>query len=213
MFEKICVALKPRNSEESLYSRVKYLYWHRFEKDSDIRYFEIQRCEVIFEMLSLQDCQNASTSSNQVEAEVIVHLELSEMITGKAKFDCGRAKDSKATRGLSLGPTKENPPSEQSLNLTQQNIPSTGPAANHNGEPEDGAAEADCADPRKDSGLTNGFHSPKTPRPAAKSGEKGDVGRRPSAQSKTKSAGLTPVPFVTSGLVHPTSVAHSYLCP
>ncbi|XP_051918794.1 immunoglobulin superfamily DCC subclass member 4 isoform X1 [Hippocampus zosterae] len=159
------------------------------------------------------DCQNASPSSNQVEAEVIVHLELSEMSTGKAKFDCGRAKDSKATRGLTLGPTEENSPSEQSLDLIQQNLPTTSPATNHNGEPEDGPAEAVCADPRQDSGLTNGFHSPKTPRPAPKSGENGDVGRCPSAQSKTKSAGLTPVPFVTSGLVQPTSVAHSYLCP
>ncbi|XP_077420810.1 immunoglobulin superfamily DCC subclass member 4 isoform X2 [Vanacampus margaritifer] len=160
------------------------------------------------------DCPSASPSSNQVEAEVIVHSELSDPVSGKAKAECGRAKDSKPTRGPSLEQTEgENPPGKRPLDQSQPILPSTSLAADQKREPEDSAAEAVRAGPKQDSGLTNGFHSPKTPRPTAKSGENGDVRRCPSAQAKSKSASLTPAPFVTSGLVHPTSVAHGYLCP
>nr|XP_049573277.1 immunoglobulin superfamily DCC subclass member 4 isoform X1 [Syngnathus scovelli] len=148
------------------------------------------------------DCLSASPSNNQVEAEVIVHSEISDPPGEKVKADCQRVKDCKATRGPSLEQTEENLPGKQSGPSQQSPI---SPAAE---EP-----EAVLAGLKRDSALTNGFHSPKSPRPLPKSGENGDVRCCPSAQAKTKSSSLTPVPFVTSGLVHPTSVAHGYLCP
>ncbi|XP_061557654.1 immunoglobulin superfamily DCC subclass member 4 [Phycodurus eques] len=161
-------------------------------------------------MTNYTDTPNTSHSRNQVEAKVIVHSELSDPVNGKAKEDCGGAKDSKATRGPSLGQTEENLSGKQSLGPSPQSLTSTNPEADCNGDPGDGAAEAAHVGPKQDSGMTNGFHTPKTPWPEPKSGENGNVRRCPSAQAKTKSAGA---PFVTSGLVHPTSVAHSYLSP
>ncbi|XP_057701950.1 immunoglobulin superfamily DCC subclass member 4 isoform X1 [Corythoichthys intestinalis] len=151
------------------------------------------------------DCPSASLSNNQVEAEVIVHTE----VIGKDQENSGQAKDSKGNHGPSLGQIEENSPGRHSL----QDPPLTNPAANHNWESEHKAAEALHAEPKQNSELTNGFHSPKTPPLVPKTRENGDIQRCPSAQAKAKSAGLTPAPFVHSGLVHPTSVAHSYLCP
>ncbi|XP_061880294.1 immunoglobulin superfamily DCC subclass member 4 [Entelurus aequoreus] len=164
-----------------------------------------------------------SMSSNQVEAEVIVHSGLSDPDSVQTKEICGHRKDSKATCGpslaedrfLPLGLPVEGtcPPEKHSLAQSLQSLPSTYLAANHNGEPEDGGTEAGHAEPKHTPGLTNGFHSPKTLRPVTRSGENGDVRHCPSAHAKTISGGLSSAPFVSSGLVHSTSVAHTYLCP
>ncbi|XP_061734008.1 immunoglobulin superfamily DCC subclass member 4 [Nerophis ophidion] len=164
-----------------------------------------------------------SMSSNQVEAEVIVHSGLSDPDNVQTKEICGHRKDSKATCGPSLAEDRflplalpaegTYPPDKHSLAQSPQSLPSTNLAANHNGEPEDGGIEAGHAEPKHTPGLTNGFHSPKTLRPVTKSGENGDVRHCPSAHAKTISGGMTSAPFVSSGLVHSTSVAHTYLCP
>ncbi|XP_054626764.1 immunoglobulin superfamily DCC subclass member 4 isoform X1 [Dunckerocampus dactyliophorus] len=167
-----------------------------------------------------------SMCSSQVEAEVIVHSELSDPESVQAKEDCGRAKDSKATCGPSLPADSylplarpslseegKSPPDKHSLAESPQILPSINLAMNHNGELEDGGTDAGHAEPKPASGLTNGFHSPKSLPPVMKSGENGDVRHYPSAPSKPISGGLSPAPFVSSGLVHSTSVAHTYLCP
>ncbi|XP_061670543.1 immunoglobulin superfamily DCC subclass member 4 [Syngnathoides biaculeatus] len=160
------------------------------------------------------DFPSASQSRTQVEAEVIVHSQLSDPANVKAKEEeLRRLKDSDATRRPSIGQTEENLSGKQTLSPSPQSLHLTNPEPDCNRQIEDGPTEAVCAGPKQDSGLTNGFHSPKTLWPVPKSGENGNVRRCPSAQANTKSGGLTPVPFVTSGLVHPTSVAHSYLCP
>nr|XP_057945147.1 immunoglobulin superfamily DCC subclass member 4 isoform X2 [Doryrhamphus excisus] len=167
-----------------------------------------------------------SLCSNQVEAEVIVHSELSNPESVQAKEDRGRARDSKATCGpslpedsylplgrLSLSAEGKSPPDKHSLARSPQSLPSINLPMNHNGELEDDGTDAGHAEPKQDSGLTNGFHSPKTLPPVMKSGENGDVRHCPSASAKTISGSLSPAPFVSSGLVHSTSVAHTYLCP
>ncbi|XP_077451049.1 immunoglobulin superfamily DCC subclass member 4 isoform X2 [Stigmatopora argus] len=142
----------------------------------------------------------ASLSNNQVEAEVIVHTE----VIGKDQEHSGQAEDSKGNRGPSLEQTEENSLGTHS----PQDRLSTNPAADPNWEPEHKLAK-----PKPNSPMANGFHSPKTPRLGPRTRENGDVKRCPSVQAKTNSAGLSPAPFVKSGMVHPTSVAHSYLCP
>lgn len=176
----------------------------------------------------LQDRLCTSLCSNQVEAEVIVHSELSDPGREKEEEGSEREKDSTTTRGPSLSedtyspPLLASPPAEEEplekLSLTQSpsSLPSIKLVANHNGEIE-GIGHQPAADmePRQDIGLTNGFHSPKTVRSVLRSEhlENGDSRHCPSAPGKTISAGLSPAPFVSSGLVHSTSAAHSYLCP
>ncbi|XP_022056145.2 immunoglobulin superfamily DCC subclass member 4 isoform X2 [Acanthochromis polyacanthus] len=177
----------------------------------------------------LQDRLCTSLCSNQVEAEVIVHSELSDPGREKEEEEGSeREKDSNTTRGPSLSedtyspPLLASPPPEEEafekLSLTQSpsSLPSIKLVANHNGEIE-GIGHQPAADmePQQDIGLTNGFHSPKTVRSVLRSEhlENGDSRHCPSAPGKTISAGLSPAPFVSSGLVHSTSAAHSYLCP
>uniref|UniRef100_A0AAQ5YSS4 Immunoglobulin superfamily, DCC subclass, member 4 n=1 Tax=Amphiprion ocellaris TaxID=80972 RepID=A0AAQ5YSS4_AMPOC len=176
----------------------------------------------------LQDHLCTSLCSNQVEAEVIVHSELSDPGREKEEEGSEREKDSNTTRGPSLSedtysppllasPLAEEEPLEK-LSLTQSpsSLPSIKLVANHNGEIE-GIGHQPAADmePQQDIGLTNGFHSPKTVRSVLRSEhlENGDSRHCSSAPGKTISAGLSPAPFVSSGLVHSTSAAHSYLCP
>lgn len=164
-----------------------------------------------------------SLCSNQVEAEVIVHSELSDPEEGSE-----RAKDSNTTRGPSLSgdtysplsqpslPGEEEPVEKLSLAQSPSSLPSVKLVANHNGELE-GIKDHLNADiePQQDMGLTNGFHSPKKVRPVLRSEhlENRDSRHCPSAPGKAISAGLSPAPFVSSGFVHSTSAAHSYLCP
>uniref|UniRef100_A0A3B4ZKX6 Immunoglobulin superfamily DCC subclass member 4-like n=1 Tax=Stegastes partitus TaxID=144197 RepID=A0A3B4ZKX6_9TELE len=169
-----------------------------------------------------------SLCSNQVEAEVIVHSELSDPGREKEEECSERDKESNTTRGPSLSEDRYSPPllasppaEEEPLEkLSQAQSPSSLPSiklmANHNGEIE-GIGHQPPADtePQQDMGLTNGFHSPKTVRSVLRSEhlENGDSRHCPSAPGKAISAGRSPAPFVSSGLVHSTSAAHSYLCP
>lgn len=70
-------------------------------------------------------------------------------------------------------------------------------------------------EPQKEMGLTNGFHSPKDMCSVLRSEhlENRDSRHCPLAPGKAISAGLSPAPFVSAGLVHSTSAAHTYLCP
>lgn len=170
-----------------------------------------------------------SLCSNQVEAEVIVHSELSDPRGDKDKEGSKREKDSNATWGPSLSEDRYSPLSQPSLpgeeehleKLTLAQSPSSFHSVklvgNHYGEldaPGDQPAVADVQ-PQQDTGLTNGFHSPKTVRSVLRLEhlENGDSRHCPSAPGKAISVGLSPSPFVSSGLVHSTSAAHSYLCP
>ncbi|KAM4602687.1 immunoglobulin superfamily DCC subclass member 4 [Polymixia lowei] len=162
----------------------------------------------------------SSLCSNMVEAEVIVHSELSD--PEKKKNDEAGSdgdEDSDGTGGPSLTEDGHSPVSRsgwpgkgeplETLSLAPSPLgPSpVKPVANHNGELERAAAKL----------LTNGFHSPETPQPERRTEplENGDSRHYPSAPGKAVSSGLplSPAPFVSSGLVHSTSTAHSYLCP
>lgn len=182
------------------------------------------------DIVLLQDLEDRLCTSlcrNQVEAEVIVHSELSE--PGREKEEEGSEReDSNTTRGPSLSEDRYSPLSPQrppgdedtveklSLAQSPSSLPSTELVANHNGELE-GTGDQPPADrePQHDMGLTNGFHSPKTVCSVLRSEhlENGDSRHCSSAPGKVISAELPPAPFVSSGLVHSTSAAHSYLCP
>lgn len=162
--------------------------------------------------------------SNQVEAEVIVHSELSDPEEEGSEWE----RDSNTSRGPSLSEDSYSPVSQPSplgegdtlekLSLAQSpsSLPLIKLVANHNGELQ-GMGDQPSADiePQQEVRLTNGFHSPKTVRSVLRSEhlENGDSRHCHPAPGKVISTGLSPAPFVSSGLVHSTSVAHSYLCP
>ncbi|XP_047437250.1 immunoglobulin superfamily DCC subclass member 4 isoform X1 [Mugil cephalus] len=163
----------------------------------------------------LDDRLSTSLCSNQVEAEVIVHSELSDPEREKEEEGSETEKDCNTIKGPSLSEGRYSPLSQPSLpgeeeppGKLAQSLPSIKLVANHNGETGD-------TGPQQDVGLTNGFHSPKTVRSVLRSEhlENRDSRHCPSAAGKAISAGLSPAPFVSSGLVHATSAAHSYLCP
>ncbi|XP_045545050.1 immunoglobulin superfamily DCC subclass member 4 isoform X2 [Salmo salar] len=87
------------------------------------------------------------------------------------------------------------------------------PVSNHNGQPEGmvggmvGVAAQLTVDVGRhpEMGLTNGFHSTKPLRPGQETQGNGDSRHCPPPPS--------PSPFVSAGLVHSNSAAHSYLCP
>ncbi|XP_030578221.1 immunoglobulin superfamily DCC subclass member 4 [Archocentrus centrarchus] len=175
-------------------------------------------------LMDLEDHLSASLCSNRVEAEVIVHSELLD--TGREKEEDGcESKDSNTTRGPSLSEEKYSPLSQPSmpgeeqplekLSLAQSpsSLPSVKLVATYNGEMEDTEHQltADPA-PHQEMGLTNGFHSPKIVL-RSEHLENGDSRHCSSAPGKAISPGLSPSPFVSTGLVHSTSAAHSYLCP
>ncbi|KAK2853586.1 hypothetical protein Q5P01_006247 [Channa striata] len=166
--------------------------------------------------------------SNQVEAEVIVHSELSDPGSEKEEEGSETDKDPNTTWGPSLSEdgysplSQTSPPGEteplEKLSLAQSlsRLPSIKLVTNHNGEL-NGTGDEPIADieTHQDTGLTNGFHSPKTVRSVLRSEhrENGDTRHCPSAPGKAISVGLSPSPFVSSGLVHSTPAAQSYLCP
>ncbi|XP_029283903.1 immunoglobulin superfamily DCC subclass member 4 isoform X2 [Cottoperca gobio] len=179
-------------------------------------------------LMDLEDRLCISVCSNQVEAEVIVHSELSEPGREKEEEGSEREKDSNTTRGPSLSEDRYSPLSQPSppgerdalkkLSLAQSpsSLPLIKLVANHNGERQ-GTGDQPSAgiEPQQGIRLTNGFHSPKTVRSVLRSEhlENGDSRHCHSAPGKAISTGLSPAPFVSSGLVHSTSAAHSYLCP
>lgn len=176
-------------------------------------------------IVSLQDSEDrlfTSLSSNRVEAEVIVHSELSDPGREKAERCAGKENESSAPRGPSLPEVRYSslsPPGEalEKLSLAQSplSLPSIKLVAIRNVESEDtGDKPNSNSELQQDTGLTNGFHSPKAARSPRMSEhlENGDSRHCPSAPGKAMSAGLSPAPFVSAGLVHTTSAAHSYLC-
>uniref|UniRef100_A0A3Q0SHC1 Immunoglobulin superfamily DCC subclass member 4 n=1 Tax=Amphilophus citrinellus TaxID=61819 RepID=A0A3Q0SHC1_AMPCI len=114
--------------------------------------------------------------------------------------------------GMSL-PGEEQPLEKLSLAQSPSSLPSVKLVATYNGEMEDTEHQltADPA-PHQEMGLTNGFHSPKIVL-RSEHLENGDSRHCSSAPGKAISPGLSPSPFVSTGLVHSTSAAHSYLCP
>lgn len=170
---------------------------------------------MLFCLQGLDGHLSTSLCSNQVEAEVIVHSELSDPERDKEEEGTDREKDSNTIKGPSLSEGRCSPLSQPSVHGEEEppekmapSLPSIKLVANHNRETGD-------ADPLQDVGLTNGFHSPKTVRSVLRSEhlENRDSRHCPSPAGKAISAGLSPAPFVSSGLVHSTSAAHSYLCP
>ena len=159
---------------------------------------------------------------------MIVHSELSDPGREREEEGSEREGDSNTTRGPSLSedryyplsqpslPGEEEPLEKLSLAQRPSSFPSIKLVGNHNGELE-GTGDQPIVNvqPQPDTGLTNGFHSPKTVRPVLRSEhlENGDSRHRPPAPGKVISVGLSPSPFVSSGLVHSTSAAHTYLCP
>uniref|UniRef100_A0A3P9MQ39 Immunoglobulin superfamily, DCC subclass, member 4 n=1 Tax=Oryzias latipes TaxID=8090 RepID=A0A3P9MQ39_ORYLA len=162
----------------------------------------------------------SSLCSNQVEAEVIVHSELS---------DPSREEDDEEEEGMERDSNTTRRPS--SLEVSQQSLPEEEEAfekcllaespsftplktlvANQNGEADvSGHKPPAEAEPRLDTGLTNGFHSPNAKR--SEHLENADSKHCPCASGRAISAGMSPAPFVGSGFVHSTSAARSYLCP
>lgn len=159
-----------------------------------------------------------------MEAEVIVHSELSDAGKEKGEEADGKEKPSPAPRGPLLSedtysPLRKPAPSGEhgaSAAKAPHGVPSIKSAANRNGELEArGVQLSSELELPREPGMTNGFHSPKDMRSVLRSDhlENRDSRHRPLVSGKVISAGMPPAPFVSSGLVHPTSAAHTYLCP
>lgn len=178
--------------------------------------------------LWLQDSQDhlcTSVCSNQVEAEVIVHSERSD--TGREKTEDGEREHEVATpSGPSLSEgsysplSPSSPPAgeveeEASLQELAHSLPSRPSiklVANRNGTLRgsgDGTGGSADSEPQREAGLTNGFHSPRETRCAPRPERTESRDTRHCVSTPDKS----PAPFVSSGLVHSSSAAHTYLCP
>lgn len=155
-----------------------------------------------------------------------MHSELSDSNKEKVQDGSKRENDCKTTRGSLLSEnrysslSKSTPPGEEdTLGKVAQgtfSLHSMKMAANHSGELETmGSPTSTHLESQKDAGFTNGFHSPKDMCSVLKSEhlENRDSRHCPLAAGKAISTGLSPAPFVSSGLVHSTSAAHTYLCP
>ncbi|KAJ7986002.1 hypothetical protein DPEC_G00346310 [Dallia pectoralis] len=167
-------------------------------------------------------------SSNQVEAEVIVHSELSDLEKEQQEVHIDRQDASRTTGGPSLC---EEPPSplRQSAQAPPQSSkgaesletqallivpsgPALEPVSNHSGQHEVtggvvvGVAARLTVDGRDPgTGLTNGFHSPKLLRPEQEPLGNGDSRYCPTPPGKGLPSGA---PFVSSPQVHSTSTGH-----
>lgn len=153
-----------------------------------------------------------SLGSNRVEADVIVHSELSDPVEEEVQ-------ELRSDTNLSLGspvshfPCREDapPPSLSSITDTEihpasHRIPNhfQDALANHNGPLENGLAQLTLG------GATEEGVSPEHLQPAL---ENGDHRLRPSAKALSQiGLSASPPAFARSGLVRSTSGAHSYLC-
>lgn len=161
-----------------------------------------------------------------MEAEVIVHSELSD--SGKERAGAGGAHGNGPRTPLgpllsetAYSPLRTSAPSgeEDTAVKVSHGTPGVHPmksVANQNGElGARGVQLSSDLELQKDGGLTNGFHSQKDMCSVRRSDhlENRDSRRGPLAPGKVISGGLSPAPFVSSGLVHSTSAAHTYLCP
>ncbi|KAM6981411.1 immunoglobulin superfamily DCC subclass member 4 [Aplochiton taeniatus] len=174
------------------------------------------------------DCEQRLCSPvcrNQVEAEVIVHSELSEL-EKEQEVDSQATEEGPSQSEETYSPLHQPGQSEEeeeepleTLQPLEHTPPCTAPlqpSANHNGQPE-GLADQPTTGTvlHQAAGLTNGFHSPKPMRLGPEPLGNGDSRHCSSGPRKALSSGLppSPSPFVSSGLVHSTSAAHNYLCP
>ncbi|CAL1604246.1 unnamed protein product [Knipowitschia caucasica] len=170
----------------------------------------------------------ASVCNNQVEAEVIVHSELSDPAGVKREEGSKREESSSsiprlvslsdgAHSPLSLGSlsTEQKPSQEQKVVQSPSSLPSIKPECYHNGEQEAIGREMETdLELQRGTALTNGFHSPQTVCSVlTEHRDNGESRHCASTASKAASVGLTSTPFVSSGLVHSTSAVHTYLCP
>lgn len=158
--------------------------------------------------------------SHQVEAEVIVHSERSEAPREKKEY--GQQENEVPTpSGPSLSEGSYSPLNPSSPLSEEDDVaalqelalpPSRPPlklAANSNGMLRGLADVTASAEPQRDTGLTNGFHSPRKTRCAPRPERADSRDTRHCVPTPEKS----PAPFVGSGLVHSSSAAHTYLCP
>ncbi|XP_052006458.1 immunoglobulin superfamily DCC subclass member 4 isoform X1 [Xyrauchen texanus] len=175
-----------------------------------------------------------SLSKNQVEAEVIVHSQLSNKTVGPGpQSDMELCLESPSSQLPSPGeevtpfsPCKQHATPPPPCPLREDNLetqsPSPNPSthifevlSNHNGPLESGLSQPTVGGAKnQEVGLTNGFHSPKPLRLKAESLENGAQRLCP-AGKVLSTPGLPPSPssFASSGLVHSTSGAHNYLYP
>lgn len=150
-----------------------------------------------------------SLSSNQVEADVIVHSELSDPVE--------EVQELQSDTTLSLGSPASHfsctedapPPSLSSIKHDTEIHPGSPRSSNHfqdvhNGPLENGLAQLTLG------GVTEDGVSPEHRKPAL---ENGDHRLRPSRKVLSQiGLSTSPPAFARSGLVHSTSGAHSYLC-
>lgn len=170
-----------------------------------------------------------------MEAEVIVHSELSELQGEREKEQEEKKKleNSEKDRCPHTNSSQPSTPDDSYFHVIRPSLhgekgaaekppqaqtPPAMSAGDDGGDVEDSRAPEESSantEAHHDTGLTNGFHSPKTLPSVLRSEhlENGDSRHRPSAPGKSVSVVLSPAPFVSSGFVNSTSTAHSYLCP
>uniref|UniRef100_A0A9J8ABZ4 Immunoglobulin superfamily DCC subclass member 4 n=1 Tax=Cyprinus carpio carpio TaxID=630221 RepID=A0A9J8ABZ4_CYPCA len=168
-----------------------------------------------------------SLSKNQVEAEVIVHSQLSNTTVDQGpQSDMELSLESTSSKHPSPGekatPTNPHPPYAHSEDNHETQSPSQTPSthisevlSNHNGPFESGHSQPTMGGAKNQGvGLTNGFHSSKSLCSKAETLENGAHRLCPTGKV-LPSLGLSASPssFASSGLVHSTSGAHNYMYP
>ncbi|XP_051756905.1 immunoglobulin superfamily DCC subclass member 4 isoform X2 [Ctenopharyngodon idella] len=168
-----------------------------------------------------------SLSKNQVEAEVIVHSQLSNTTADQGpQSDMELCLESPSSQHPSPGdketPSTPHPPCAHSEDNHETQSPSPTPSthisevlSNHNGPFESGLSQPTVGGAKNQGvGLTNGFHSSKPLRSKAETLENGAHRLCPTGKVLS-SPGLpaSPSSFASSGLVHSTSGAHNYVYP
>ncbi|KAJ8340724.1 hypothetical protein SKAU_G00353570 [Synaphobranchus kaupii] len=143
----------------------------------------------------------SSLCSNQVEADVIVHSELSDPE--------GEGGDRERRRRG--GPLRERNPSKAPRHRGQPGRGASGSAAGPGPRPTPPSRWLQQPASLTGAGLTNGFHA----HLPLENGDSFQAGNRHLRPGKGLPLELPapPSPFASSGLVHSTSAAHSYLCP
>lgn len=169
-----------------------------------------------------------SLSKNQVEAEVIVHSQLSNTTVDQGpQSDMELSLETPFSKHPSPGekatPTSNpHPTYAHSENNHETQSPSPAPSthisevlSNHNGPFESGLSQSTVGSAKNQGvGLTNGFHSSKPLCPKAETLENG-VHRLCPTGKVLPSPGLpaSPSSLASSGLVHSTSGVHNYVYP
>ncbi|XP_016093048.1 immunoglobulin superfamily DCC subclass member 4-like [Sinocyclocheilus grahami] len=168
-----------------------------------------------------------SLSKNQVEAEVIVHSQLSNTTVDQGpQSDMELSLESPTSKHPSPGekatPTNPHPPYAHSEDNHETQSPSQTPSthisevlSNHNGPFESGHSQPIMGGAKNQGvGLANGFHLSKPLRSKAETLENGAHRLCPTGKV-LPSPGLSASPssFASSGLVYSTSGEHNYVYP